>query len=53
MEGLTVTAFVFGMMGIVAKGDMDGVTDWVEQLTGHAPRTLDQWLDGAKGAFGG
>ena len=48
-----LVAHVSGMMGIVAKGDMDGVTDWVEQLTGHPPRTLDQWLDGAKGAFGG
>ena len=47
-------AHVSGMMvGLVASGDMSGVTDWVEQLTGHPPRTLDQWLDGAKGAFGG
>ena len=24
------------MWGIVEKGDMGGVTDWVQQLTGHA-----------------
>jgi len=41
------------MWGIVEKGDMGGVTDWVQQLTGHAPRTLQDWLGGAKAAFGG
>ncbi len=46
-------AHMGAMMGIVAQGGMAGETDWVQQLTGHAPRTLADWLDGAKAAFSG
>ena len=46
-------AHASGMMGVLAKGDMAHETKWVEQLTGHPPRTLSEWLSGAKGAFGG
>lgn len=46
-------AHMGAMMGFAARGEMAGESDWVQQLTGHAPRTLDDWLGGAKGAFGG
>ena len=46
-------AHMGAMMGIAARGDMAGETNWVQQLTGHAPRTLPEWLGGAKAAFGG
>ena len=46
-------AHMGGMMGFVAQGGMNGETDWVQQLSGHAPRTIDDWLSGAKAAFGG
>jgi len=46
-------AHMTGMMGLVTQGDLAGVTDCVEQLTGHSPRTLSEWLSDAKGAFGG
>ena len=39
------------MMGFVAQNSMGHETDWVEQLTGHAPRTLADWLIGAQKAF--
>ena len=41
------------MMGICGRGDMADESDWVQQLPGHAPRTLSEWLGGAKAAFGG
>ena len=41
------------MMGFVAQNSMGHETDWVEQLTGHAPRTLKDWLIGAQKAFVG
>ncbi len=41
------------MMGFAARGEMSGETDWVQQLTGHPPRSLAVWLSGAKAAFGG
>lgn len=46
-------AHMGGMMGFVAKGGMAGESDWVEKLTGHAPRTLKEWLEANKGAFAG
>lgn len=46
-------AHMGGMMGMMASGDAAHETDWVEKLTGHAPRTLKDWLSGAKAAFGG
>ena len=46
-----LVAHVSGMMGIVAQGDMGSPTDWVARLTGHPPRTLDEWLSTSKGAF--
>jgi len=46
-------AHMGGMMGFVAKGGMAHESDWVEKLTGHAPRTLREWLEANKGAFGG
>ena len=46
-------AHMGGMMGLCARGGMNGETDWVEQLSGHAPRTIKDWLGGAKAAFGG
>ena len=46
-------AHMGAMMGICGRGDMADETDWVQQLTGHAPRTLSEWLGGAKAAFGG
>lgn len=48
-----VIAHTGAMMGILARGEMAGKTDCVQQLTGHAPRSLSDWLGGAKGAFGG
>jgi uncharacterized protein YbjT (DUF2867 family) len=41
------------MMGIVAKGGMAGETDWVQRLTGHAPRSLATWIEENRAAFGG
>ena len=46
-------AHMGAMMGIAARGDMAGETDWVQQLSGHAPRTLPEWLGITKSAFGG
>ena len=46
-------AHMGAMMGICGRGDMADESDWVQQLTGHAPRTLSEWLGGAKAAFGG
>ncbi len=46
-------AHMGAMMGICGRGDMADESDWVQQLTGHAPRTLSDWLGGAKAAFGG
>ena len=46
-------AHLGAVMGIVARGDMAGQTDWVRDLTGHPPRTVADWLAGAKAAFGG
>jgi len=46
-------AHMGAMMGICGRGDMADESDWVQQLTGHAPRTLREWLGGAKAAFGG
>jgi uncharacterized protein YbjT (DUF2867 family) len=48
-----LVAHMGGMMGFVAQGGMAGESDWVEKLTGHAPRTLREWLEENKGAFGG
>lgn len=41
------------MMGVVAQGGMAGVTDWVDQLSGHPKRTLSEWVGANKEAFGG
>lgn len=41
------------LMGFVAKGGMQGETDWVEKLTGHAPRPLADWIGENRAAFGG
>ncbi len=41
------------MFGIVGRGEMAHESDWVQELTGHAPRTLKDWLTGAKASFGG
>lgn len=46
-------AHMGGMMGFVAQGGMADESEWVEKLTGHAPRTLREWLEDNKGAFGG
>lgn len=44
-------AHMGGMMGLVAKGGMAGVTDWVQKLTGHEPRTIQEWIGNAENAF--
>jgi NAD(P)H dehydrogenase (quinone) len=44
-------AHMGGMMGLVARGGMAGVTDWVKKLTGHEPRTIHDWISNAKEAF--
>lgn len=46
-------AHMGGMMGLTARGGMNGSTDWVEKLTGHPPRTIDDWIGENKAAFGG
>jgi uncharacterized protein YbjT (DUF2867 family) len=46
-------AHMGAMMGIAARGEMSEETDCVQRLTGHAPRSLADWLSGAKTAFGG
>jgi uncharacterized protein YbjT (DUF2867 family) len=46
-------AHMGAMMVLAERGDMAGETDWVQQLTGHAPRTLAEWLSSTKAAFGG
>lgn len=38
-------------MALIARGGMAGASDWVERLTGHAPRTLAEWIDANNGAF--
>ena len=45
-------AHMGGMMGLVAKGGAAKETDWVQNLTGHPPRTLTEWLSGVKAKFG-
>lgn len=44
-------AHMGGMMGLVARGEMAGVTDWVKKLTGHEPRTAEEWITSAKNEF--
>jgi len=46
-------AHAIALTAFCSDGGMAGVTDWVEKLTGHPPRKLDEWLRTAKGAFGG
>ena len=46
-------AHMSALVPFVSDGAMGGPSDWVEQLSGHAPRTIDDWLGGAKAAFGG
>jgi uncharacterized protein YbjT (DUF2867 family) len=46
-------AHMGAMMVLAERGDMAGETDWVQQLTGHTPRTLAEWLSSTKAAFGG
>lgn len=40
------------VMGFCAQGGMAGETDWVEQLSGHAPRTIADWVISSRAAFG-
>ena len=40
-----------GIGGILAQGGMGHGSDWVEKLTGHAPRTLDQWIEENRAAI--
>ena len=39
------------MMGFAARNEMGHESDWVKILTGHDPRTLRDWVIGAKEAF--
>ncbi len=39
------------MMGFAARNEMGHESEWVQTLTGHPPRTLTDWLTGAKGSF--
>ena len=39
------------MMGFAARNEMGHESEWVQTLTGHAPRTLRDWVTGAKDAF--
>jgi len=39
------------MMGFAARNEMGHESEWVQTLTGHAPRTLTDWLTDAKGFF--
>ena len=42
-----------GLAPFVADGGMGGASDWVETLSGHAPRSLADFLTEHKAAFGG
>ena len=44
---------VLAITAITGQGAMSGVTDWVQKLTGHQPRNLGEWLNEARGSFGG
>jgi len=46
-------AHMGAMMGLAAQNEMAHESNWVQELTGHAPRTLKDWLTSAKAAFGG
>jgi uncharacterized protein YbjT (DUF2867 family) len=44
---------VLAMTAFTGQGNMAGVTNWVQKLTGHQPRNIGEWLNEAKGSFGG
>ncbi len=46
-------AHLIGIGSFVSDGGMGGASDWVEKLSGHAPRTLADFVVEHKAAFGG
>ena len=46
-------AHMAGLVPFVSDGGMGGPSDWVEQLSGHAPRNLADFIEEHKAAFGG
>ena len=48
-----LVAHAVALTEFCTDGGMAGVTDWVDKLTGHAPRTLSEWVNSSKAAFGG
>ena len=48
-----LVAHALALTQICTDGGMAGVTDWVDKLTGHPPKTLSEWVNSSKAAFGG
>ena len=42
-----------GIAAFVSGGGMGATSDWIEKLSGHAPRTLGAFIEERKAAFGG
>ena len=48
-----LVAHAVALTAFCTEGGMAGVTDWVEKLTGHPPRTLSDWVSTSKASFSG
>ena len=48
-----LVAHMAGLVPFVSDGGMGDPSDWVEKLSGHAPRTLAEFVTEHKAAFGG